>query len=100
MRQLGASLFVLFALAAPVRAQDATEGRPPEQPSTEAPRAPSYWARGEPRPFISGAVDLGFLFLRPRFHFGYGRPHFTWIGLEANPLVSSEGIGVYGGLRG
>jgi hypothetical protein len=45
-------------------------------------------------------VDLGYLFLRPRFHFGYGRPHFTWVGLEVNPLLAGNGIGAYGGLRG
>ncbi len=71
----------------------------PDASQVEVPRA-SYWSRGEPRPFISGVIDLGFLYVRPRFHFGWGRPHSSWIGIEANPLVSGEGVGAYAGLRG
>jgi hypothetical protein len=30
---------------------------------------------------------------------GYGRPFTQWIGLDANPVATGAGIGVYGGLR-
>ncbi len=63
----------------------------------ERPPAP-FW--GTERQFVSGMVDLGFLFLEPRFHLGYGVPHQTWIGAELDPILSGSGIGVYGGVRG
>ncbi len=59
----------------------------------------SYWSRGEPRFFVSGRIDVGFLFLRPRFQFGYGRPHWSWLGFEINPTVSTNRIGGYFGAK-
>lgn len=58
------------------------------------------WAEGRPRWFASGIADLGFLYVRPRFTFGYGQPHYRWVGLDANPVLSGEGLGAYLGLRG
>jgi hypothetical protein len=57
-----------------------------------------FW--GENRFFVSGVLDLGLLFLRPRFQFGYGTPHELWGGLQIDPILSSSGVGLYGGLRG
>jgi hypothetical protein len=50
--------------------------------------------------FISGRIDLGVFFLRPRISIGYGRPHNRWIGIDLNPIAGSEGLGAYWGLRG
>ena len=58
------------------------------------------WRQGRPRPFLATRLDLGFLFLKPRVSVGYGRPHDVWFGLDINPLISFEGIGAWGGLRG
>jgi hypothetical protein len=63
------------------------------------PRMARSWATLPPRYFIATTIDVGFVYLRPRVSFGFGRPFTQWIGLDANPVVSSYGIGAYGGLR-
>ena len=67
--------------------------------ATAAP-AGNPWRQGRVRPFLSTRVDLGFVFLKPRVSLGYGRPHDVWVGLDVNPLISFEGVGAWGGLRG
>jgi len=64
-----------------------------------APAAELPWSQQPARWFVSSEIDTGFLYLRPRFSTGYGRPHAVWAGLDANPIVSSEGIAGYAGLR-
>jgi len=49
--------------------------------------------------FAAVTLDAGYLYLRPRGHFGWGKPFNTWLGLEVNPLVGQGGYGAYGGLR-
>jgi hypothetical protein len=58
---------------------------------------PHYW--GASRFFVAGEVDVGFLYLRPRLSGGYGQPFRQWVGMDANPLISIDGPGVYSGLR-
>jgi hypothetical protein len=57
------------------------------------------WAQGRYRPFVAATLDFGFLYLRPRVAFGWGRPHSTWFGVEMNPIFSTLSVGGYGGLR-
>jgi hypothetical protein len=57
------------------------------------------WADGDDRWFAAARIDAGLLFLRPRFQLGWGKPHFRWFGIEANPLVSSSNLGIYSGVR-
>lgn len=57
------------------------------------------WRDGKPRPFVASTVDLGFLYLRPRATLGYGKPHSKWVGIDANPIISREMWGFYGGMR-
>jgi len=57
------------------------------------------WREGEPRPFAALTLDAGYLYLRPRGHFGYGMPFNTWLGLELNPLIGRGGYGGYAGMR-
>lgn len=59
----------------------------------------SVWSRGVPRWFMMAAIDLGVVYFRPRIGFGYGQPHYNWIGIETNPIVSLRGVGAWGGLR-
>ena len=61
--------------------------------------APESWSDGRSRWFVAGSFDLGFLYVRPRFQFGYGKPHNLWAGLEINPTIWTDAIGGYGGLR-
>src|SRR5436190_10279915 len=63
------------------------------------PRMARSWATLPPRQFVATTVDVGFVYLRPRLSLGYGRPFTEWIGVDANPIASQNGLGVYGGLR-
>jgi hypothetical protein len=80
-------------------------GRPPLGlfPSSDDalidPRMARSWGALPPRTFVSTAFDVGFVYARPRVSVGYGRPFTSWIGLDANPIASSAGLGLYGGLR-
>jgi hypothetical protein len=98
--------FVLALLsAAPALAQETTHGGTPTEfgpPHADAlvdPKMARSWNEGRPRMFAALTVDAGYLYLRPRGHFGYGMPFNTWLGLEANPLIGSGGYGMYGGAR-
>lgn len=63
------------------------------------PRMARSWATLPARSFTSTTVDIGFVYLRPRLSFGYGRPFTQWVGVDANPIASQAGLGLYGGLR-
>jgi hypothetical protein len=54
---------------------------------------------GPPRWFVSTTIDAGYLYLRPRLSTGYGIPFRLWAGIDANPIVTSTGLGAYSGLR-
>jgi hypothetical protein len=58
-----------------------------------------YWEGGKNRWFVSTADDIGYLYARPRVSFGYGRPFWKWIGIDANPQGSNRFLGAYAGLR-
>ena len=60
---------------------------------------PPSWGEGRQRSFVAGSFDLGFLYIRPRFQFGYGKPHNQWFGLDLNPTVTPRVVGGYTGLR-
>ncbi len=68
-------------------------------PETRNVTRTKFWAQGPARWFMSSAVDAGYLYLRPRVSFGFGHPFWTWAGIDANPQVSQNWIGAYGGLR-
>ena len=57
------------------------------------------WWEGSNRFFFSTVMDAGYLYFRPRASVGYGLPFTRWVGIDANPVVSGSGMGVYGGLR-
>ena len=57
-----------------------------------------WWAL-PPRWFMAGAIDVGWLYFRPRFSAGYGMPHQFWVGMDANPVFGGSGVGGYAGLR-
>lgn len=112
-----AALALALCTAAPSYAQQAAA---PEPPVTEAakdaarpplglfptsedalidPRMARSWGELPARSFVSTAFDVGFVYARPRVSVGYGRPFTSWVGLDANPIASGAGLGVYGGLR-
>jgi hypothetical protein len=57
------------------------------------------WSEQPERWFVATAFDAGFLYVRPRFEFGYGRPHWSWAGIEVNPIFTDEGLAAYAGAR-
>jgi len=63
------------------------------------PRMARSWGTLPARRFWATTVDVGFVYLRPRLSFGYGRPFTEWIGLDANPIATTNGLGLYGGGR-
>ncbi len=58
------------------------------------------WAAAPPRLFLSTMFDVGFVYVRPRVSVGYGQPFTRWVGVDVNPIVTSSGLGMYGGVRG
>lgn len=57
------------------------------------------WADGASRTFVSTAIDAGYLYLRPRFSFGIGKPHYKWFGVDANPIVTNNALAAWVGVR-
>lgn len=98
----------LLGLSASARAQQELPGGFPaagegptqeESPGDTGAILSPGWMSGEKRYFVSGSFDLGFLYIRPRFNFGWGRPHAKWVGLDINPIVATQAVGAYGGFR-
>lgn len=90
-------------LASPAEGADedavaAAERVPSFSPSRDLTRV-KFWAQGPRRLFFSTAIDLGYLYLRPRVSVGYGHPFWSWVGVDANPQVSINFLGAYAGLR-
>ena len=63
------------------------------------PRMARSWGALPARKFVATTFDVGFVYVRPRVSFGYGRPFTSWIGVDINALAQSSGLGTYGGLR-
>jgi len=63
------------------------------------PRMARSWGAAPARMFLSSTVDVGFVYARPRVAAGYGKPFTSWAGIEANPIVTSSALAVYGGVR-
>jgi hypothetical protein len=63
------------------------------------PRMARSWGAAPARTFVSTTIDVGFVYVRPRVALGYGKPFTSWVGIEANPIVTSGELAVYGGVR-
>jgi hypothetical protein len=98
-----AAVLVALFMARTALAQD--DSRPPlgifpeSEDALIDPNMRRSWAVAPPRTFVASTVDVGFLYLRPRVSLGYGRPFTSWFGMDVNPIVSTGGVGAYGGLR-
>jgi hypothetical protein len=58
-----------------------------------------HWSREPVRAFVSLTAVGGYLYLKPRFSFGYGRPFALWGGVDVTPMVTPDYVGGYSGLR-
>lgn len=93
--RLAALLCALTLWAPSASAEEAPVSGPAEVDSGNI----SYWDRGEDRWFVASKIDVGFLYGRPRFSFGYGKPHNRWIGIDLNPILKGSGLGAWAGIR-
>lgn len=99
----GSVALALFGAAPAARAAepfgiDAPSPTAPATTGTDQALVARYWELGRPRPFLAGSVELGFPYFRPRVFAGYGRPFWSWVGVDAYPMLSLGGIGQYMGL--
>ena len=101
-------LALAIALVVPATAELAHADEPAAQPAIPVTKEawvqcptchPEHWTSQRPRPFLSLRADLGYLYLKPRFAFGYGKPFSLWGGVDAVPLVTADSAGGYSGLR-
>lgn len=106
--KLGAALRFLALLAVFLATEARAQGlattpvAPTAEVETKNPlgSAPgTRWKNGKERLFVSARIDGGFFFLRPRVSFGYGKPHYSWLGFDLVPIVSTSAIGAYSGPR-
>lgn len=80
---------------------------PPQNPAVIEPRgrlsSPAFidttWTRPPARLFLSTEIDVGVSYGRPRVSVGYGRPHRFWGGVDVNPILTTNALGAYSGLR-
>ena len=98
-----AGLLAFFAAEQPSFAQDPSDLPPPPgaQPGlTEGlDQSRPFWVSGAQRWFISSTLDAGIVYLRPQIAVGYGKPHWSWVGIEGYSSTSIGGGVEYIGLR-
>lgn len=59
-----------------------------------------YWGySGHARPFVSSVFEVGIFYLRPSLAVGWGKPHWSWIGVEGYTNLSPGGGAEYAGVR-
>ncbi len=88
----------LLGLCATAHAQVGVGGLPSDAEPAVPPGSPQRQLQGHGL-FVATAVDVGFQYLRPRGSVGYGNPWGSWVGVDANPLISGTAAGGYAGLR-
>lgn len=89
-------VFLLLVLAAPAAAQvpePATAAASPKPPEN------GYWSVGKPRWFIAARPEVGTPYVKPYLSVGYGLPHWLWLGVDVNAIVTLEMAQAYAGLR-
>ncbi|MEP7121544.1 MAG: hypothetical protein ABJE95_11560 [Byssovorax sp.] len=93
----------LLTVGGAARAQPAGDGGQatigPAKTDAAATGGDSYWSLGISRFFVSSTIDIGYLYFRPQIAFGYGRPHWSWIGAEIAPGITSSSALEYAGLH-
>ncbi|MDB4976604.1 MAG: hypothetical protein JWN48_4945 [Myxococcaceae bacterium] len=95
IRRAAAGCIVLLACSVLPRARADEAVRPAtgvrdESAHSAAPMsAREYWSSGRPRPFAAVVLDAG-ASVRGRLMLGYGKPHWTWAGLELEAASTSD----------
>jgi hypothetical protein len=63
------------------------------------PKMSLSWGTHPARNFLAVTTDVGFVYARPRISVGHGRPFTSWVGIDANFIAQTSGLGGYGGVR-
>jgi hypothetical protein len=58
-----------------------------------------YWGSGATRNFFATTFDVGIINARSNVAFGYGKPHWRWVGVEGYTAISTSGGLEYGGFH-
>lgn len=100
---LASALTCLFGCAlnaSCARADGQATGSPPdsEQARHEEHAAPGYWEGQPSRWFASGMVHVG-AYSGARLSTGFGKPHWTWVGLQSQVATSSQFVAAEIALR-
>jgi hypothetical protein len=74
-------------------------GPPPLTGDIEQVGKRAFWRAGKQRWFFASTLELGNLYLRGGASVGYGKPHWSWVGLEGSSAISPNGGVTYGGVR-
>lgn len=99
---------VCLLLASPALAEQPSVGVPwssdafEDDESDDAWQGPpknGYWSVGEPRWFIAARPELGTPYAKPYLSLGYGMPHWLWLGVDVNAIVTLEMAQAYAGVR-
>lgn len=98
-------LFAPHALAEPndidvTWDSDTFEPEPePEHDAWQGPPKNGYWSVGKPRWFIAARPEVGTPYAKPYISLGYGQPHWLWLGVDVNAIVTLEMAQAYAGVR-
>lgn len=65
----------------------------------EGPPKNGYWSVGKPRWFIAARPELGTPYAKPYISLGYGMPHWLWLGVDVNAILTLEMAQAYAGVR-
>jgi hypothetical protein len=60
---------------------------------------PEHWTSEDARFFVALRLDAGYLYLKPRFAFGFGKPFSGWAGIDVAPYVTPDSAGGYSGVH-
>ncbi|MET0387768.1 MAG: hypothetical protein ABW321_17485 [Polyangiales bacterium] len=82
-----------LSLAPCALADDAERSDPEARPEN------GYWSVGKPRFFISTRTEIGAPYAKPYFSAGWGLPHWIWLGVDVNAIITTEVAETFAGLR-
>ena len=94
----------LIALASAGAAQaQISEAVPPDTVALDTTGGESgnagYWQQARRRLFVAATIELGAPYVRTQLATGYGRPHYSWMGMELYTGVNPSSLAEYLGLR-
>lgn len=90
---------LLISLCARAHAEPPATGSAGDKDATAARPENGYWSEGEPRFFVAARPELGTPYAKPYVSAGYGLPHWIWVGVDVNAIITLEMAQAYAGVR-